>query len=199
MTVLVIVVVLGCAGGLALAGRWLRRHLVVITVTGRSMEPTLQHGDRVLARRVPGRAVRTGQLAVLRWPPGVDGPSAEGGAWMLKRVVAVAGEPVPPDALPHPPPPGALVPPGRLVVRGDNAARSHDSRRLGYLDDRLLLGVVVRRLGPSVSGHPAGPAAAPVAAGTPRPLVGRRTKEDREWSSSSNGPGSGCSPVSFPG
>jgi signal peptidase I len=193
MKAVVVVVAVGCAA-LVLAGWWLRRRLVVVTVTGRSMEPTLHHGDRVLVRRVPGRAVRTGQLVVLHWPAGVAGPAglagpagpagpaSDRGDWMLKRVIAVAGEPVPPGALPDPTPPGTVVPPGRLVVRGDNVDRSHDSRQLGYLDDRLLLGVVMRRLGPSVSGQPAGSATATVAAGTSRPPVGRQTKEDHGWS-----------------
>lgn len=191
-----VAVVAGCAASAALAGWWLRRRLVVVTVTGRSMEPTLHHGDRVLARRVPGRAVRTGQLVVLDWPAGVAGPAERAdaadpagavraaqdrGRRMLKRVIAVAGEPVPPGALPEPVPLGTVVPPGRLVVRGDNADLSHDSRQLGYLDDRLLLGVVMRRLGPSVSGQPAGSAAASAVAGMPRPLVGHHTKEDQGW------------------
>jgi signal peptidase I len=177
MIVVVAVSAFGCAA-LAVAGWWLRGHLVVVTVTGRSMEPTLHDGDRVLARRVPGRAVRAGQLVVLHWPAGVTAP----GDWMLKRVVAVAGEPVPPGALPDPTPPGAVVPPGRLVVRGDNAERSHDSRQLGYLDDRLLLGVLRGGRGPPAPGPPAPSAAASVAAGAPRPLGGRQTKEDRGWS-----------------
>jgi signal peptidase I len=148
----------------------LLRRLVMVTVTGRSMEPALRHGDRLLARRTGLRSVHTGQLVVLRWP-GDDGRE-----WMVKRVAAVPGEPVPPGV----PAMGSLVPPGNLAVLGDNAAFSHDSRQLGLLPDGLLLGVVIRRLArPAVaqgfgdeappyviegSGHPAGAAGAPAPA-----------------------------------
>jgi len=39
-----------------------------------------------------------------------------------------------------------LIPPGKLVVVGDNAAWSQDSRQLGYFPGDRLLGVVVHRL-----------------------------------------------------
>lgn len=50
-------------------------------------------------------------------------------SWMIKRVAAVPGDARPADSLPASAgPPGRLVPPGRFVVLGDNAAWSHDSR-----------------------------------------------------------------------
>ncbi|WP_051366706.1 S26 family signal peptidase [Hamadaea tsunoensis] len=132
---------------------WMRRSLMVITVTGRSMEPSLRAGDRVLIRRVPASSVRTGQVAVLRWPGESPAP---GPGWMVKRIAAVAGDPLPDpvrpvaDGLRH-------VPEGRLAVLGDNTALSHDSRQLGLLDTRLLLGVVIRRLSTQDPGRAAGP------------------------------------------
>jgi signal peptidase I len=169
------------------AGWWVRRRLVLVAVTGRSMEPTLWPGDRVLVRRVAGRSVRPGHLAVLRWPVRADEPPVPGRDWMVKRVVAVAGDPVPGRA-------GQRVPPGSLVVLGDNPAVSHDSRQLGYLDDDLLLGVVVHRFGssgvagsgrhpggPACPGDLAGPAAVPAAAGRTGPDSRPDTREDRRW------------------
>ena len=142
---LVLASALGCLGaaalillvrGLAAA----RRRLCVVTVNGLSMEPTLLDGDRVLVRRVPLGAVRAGQLVVL------TGPAGQPGDWIVKRAVAVPGDPVPRASVP------ALaaaaepaVPDGSLVVLGDNARLSLDSRRLGYLPAGRLVGVVIRR------------------------------------------------------
>ncbi|WP_329084557.1 MULTISPECIES: signal peptidase I [unclassified Streptosporangium] len=129
----------------------LRRHFLTVTVSGRSMEPTLRDGDRVLVRRAGIRAVRAGALAVMA------APAEMGRDWMVKRVVAVPGDPVPHREVP------ALsatrdrvVPADRLVVVGDNLAISLDSRRFGYVHARQLLGVVVRHLPPSPSRHLAG-------------------------------------------
>jgi signal peptidase I len=61
---------------------------------------------------------------------------------MIKRVGAVAGEPVP-EGIPVP---DAVVPEGKLVLLGDNAEISFDSRIVGYFPAELLLGGVVRRM-----------------------------------------------------
>jgi len=150
-------------GGVAACLVWARLHLVVVSVQGRSMEPTLRHGDRVLVRRRRA-AVHTGQLVVMRRPPpwrtvdswsagrfvGAEGfprpgtaPSAQ--HWIIKRVAAVGGEPLPPvlgvlaDHL------GPVVPAGHLLVLGDNPAASYDSRGFGYLPAESVLGVVTTR------------------------------------------------------
>lgn len=69
-------------------------------------------------------------------------------SWLLKRVVAVPGDPVPRYHVPAlRDTPESLVPRGRLVVLGDNPPASLDSRQFGYLPQERLLGVVVRRLG----------------------------------------------------
>ncbi|MGO4756065.1 S24 family peptidase, partial [Streptomyces sp. 2MCAF27] len=51
---------------------WARRKLVVVTVDGMSMAPTMTHGDRVLVRRRRPRQVRVGDIVVLE-PPS-EGP-----------------------------------------------------------------------------------------------------------------------------
>jgi signal peptidase I len=67
--------------------------------------------------------------------------------WMIKRVKAVSGDPVPRgevSALRHVP--ERVVPEGCLVVLGDNAEASRDSRHFGYVPSDRLIGVVVRRM-----------------------------------------------------
>ncbi len=129
------------AAALVSAGTWvwLRRRLFTVTVRGLSMRPALQPGDRVLARRVPLAAVRAGQIVVVAAPDGDAGVP-----WLIKRVAAVPGDPVPPwlDRAR-----ASRVPPDCFLVLGDNAAVSRDSRHLGFLAAGDLLGVVVRRPG----------------------------------------------------
>ena len=156
---------LACAGiavpaaALAVAAVVARRRLTVVAVDGESMSPAFHSGDRVLAaRRAAGPAV--GEVVVFRLPGGGD-------STLIKRVVAVAGDPVPPDVLAVvSAAPGARVPDGALVVFGD-ASQSADSRRWGYLPAGNVLGVVVRSLGR----RPTGRGAIPVGAGEP----GRRS------------------------
>jgi signal peptidase I len=126
-----------------------RRRLVVVDVQGPSMEPTLYDGDRVLVRRAPLTAVRTGDLVVVARPDSVDFAAAE--HWVIKRVAATAGDPIPPviqhswaendiDFA------GALVPEGQLLLLGDNPARSGDSRHWGFTAGDAVLGVVTRSM-----------------------------------------------------
>ncbi|MEO6088282.1 MAG: S26 family signal peptidase [Umezawaea sp.] len=119
----------------------LRRRLLVVTVRGVSMEPTYRSGDRLLVRRLRLNQVRTGQVVVVRVPGA--GPDDPTDGRMVKRAVAVPGDPVPPDI----PVPEPIVPEGRLLILGDNLARSNDSRRLGYLPADALIGVVLRPIG----------------------------------------------------
>ncbi|KOV84576.1 hypothetical protein ADL03_16860 [Nocardia sp. NRRL S-836] len=117
-----------------------RRRWLVVTVRGVSMEPTYRSGDRLLVRRSRLAAVRAGQVVVVQVEAGRGDPT---GGRLVKRAVAVPGDPVP-AAMPVPDP---VVPSGRLLVLGDNLARSNDSRRLGYLPAAALIGVVLRPIG----------------------------------------------------
>ncbi|WP_433041628.1 S26 family signal peptidase [Dactylosporangium sp. CS-033363] len=152
------------AGAVAVAGLvWLRRAFLVVTVTGRSMTPTFEPGDRVLARR--GRA-RTGDVVIVGPARGVrgeeqqpgpvrgaggDGQPGERGRGeplrlVIKRLAASPGEPVPRDRVPAlADVPEATVPAGKMVLLGD-AAESSDSRQLGYFDADRIVGRAVRRL-----------------------------------------------------
>jgi signal peptidase I len=119
----------------------LRSRFLVVTVHGVSMEPTYRSGDRLLVRRAKLNRVRTGQVVVVQ----VDAttPDDPTGGRLVKRAVAVPGDPVPPQI----PVPGPRVPVDSLLVLGDNPARSNDSRRLGYLPAAALIGVVLRPMG----------------------------------------------------
>jgi signal peptidase I len=151
-------VVLGLAALVALAAMGLpgvlRRRFALVTVIGPSMQPALTAGDRVLVRRARISDLRAGQIVVFE-KPGDDGawvmepPGWPVGRreWMIKRVAAIPGDPVP-DAIMSAPAHTAepAVPAGKLVVLGDNAALSLDSREIGYIPAERLLGVVLRPL-----------------------------------------------------
>jgi signal peptidase I len=136
----------------ALVAVSLRRRLVVVTVDGPSMQPTYWPGDRVLVRRRPARALRAGDVVVIErpddhghWPR----PRPRRPMWVVKRVVALPGHPAPVDWLPALARlDGARVPADKLVLLGDNAASSRDSRYVGYFPADRLLGVVVRSVTP---------------------------------------------------
>ncbi|WET76524.1 S26 family signal peptidase [Amycolatopsis sp. QT-25] len=117
----------------------LRRTFIVVTVEGDSMRPTYPPGQRLLVRRC--RTVTRGRVAVIAMPdPQVPGDPA----WLVKRVAAVSGDPVPPQVYPTT---DATVPPRQLLLLGDNTRLSFDSRRIGYFPVTALLGVVVYPLG----------------------------------------------------
>jgi signal peptidase I len=125
-------------GALAAVVVWLRRRLVTVTVSGHSMTPTLLPGDRVLVRRTPVRRVGRADLLVFARPRTAER------AWMIKRVLAVPGDPVPRREVP------VLwgysesrIPANRLVVLGDNPAESYDSRDFGYVSAEAVLGVMI--------------------------------------------------------
>ncbi|MCP3819731.1 S26 family signal peptidase [Streptomyces sp. A3M-1-3] len=149
----------------------LARRLVAVTVRGASMEPSYHDADRVLVRRdvapVPGQVVvveRPAAGAGWRLPPlRRRGSAAEvaGRQWLIKRVAAAPGDPVPRDRVPAlAAVPGDHVPHGSLVLLGDNQDVSFDSRRVGYFPADRVLGTVLRRL-PPANGAGTGPGARP--------------------------------------
>ncbi|MDI5976180.1 S26 family signal peptidase [Amycolatopsis magusensis] len=135
----------------ALAGfgvRALARQWVSVTVRGPSMEPAYRHGDRLLARRRPG-TLRAGDVVVFEGPVrdgGWELPVAQAGdtarGWLVKRVVAVGGDPVP-THFAGAAPAGEVVPPGQVFVLGDNREVSVDSRRIGCVPVERVLGRAV--------------------------------------------------------
>ncbi|MFY7065034.1 S26 family signal peptidase [Nocardiopsis changdeensis] len=144
--------VLLAAAGIAAAAPlalllWANRTLVAVDVVGHSMEPAFHHGDRVLVRRVPAKRLRVGDVAVLGRPDTGDLRDlalimGSVPPWVVKRVAALPGDPVPASV----PARGGTVPPGHLVVLGDNTGHSTDSRVWGPVPDDRVLGVVLRRM-----------------------------------------------------
>jgi nickel-type superoxide dismutase maturation protease len=91
-----------------------------VVVEGRSMEPTLAPGDRLLVRRT--RHVHAGDVIAVRDP-------RDSRRVLVKRVGAVLDE--------------------GIVLRGDNPSASTDSRSFGPVPARSVLGRVVRCYAPS--------------------------------------------------
>lgn len=146
-----VVAVVVVAGMVGIALRWL---FAVITVDGLSMQPTLNHGDRLLVRRTSAARIRSGQIVLVQRPDPRTGWSTsgsrpnrvDGAAWYVKRAVAVTGDPVPPElAARSTAQLGTQVPAGKLLVIGDNPL-SDDSKKWGYCPDRLVFGVVLRTM-----------------------------------------------------
>ena len=156
MTTGVALVVASTTAATAAAIGWLRRRYLIVAVRGDSMLPTLREGDVLLARRRRPGDVRVGDIAVASWP--VPVPAEESPPRMVKRIVAVAGDPVPDcvlTAAEDVPAEVALavsaaaaapevVPSGFVIVLGDNGG--YDSRVFGLLSVDRVVAVVVRRL-----------------------------------------------------
>ncbi|WP_370942527.1 S26 family signal peptidase [Amycolatopsis sp. cg5] len=140
------VAVLGAAG-LAGAARWVAGRLSAVTVSGDSMEPALSDGDRVLVWRSRFSRLSVGDIVVACVPTVARVPALADRSWLIKRVAALPGDPVP-AAVAKAVEGDETVPPDRLVLLSDNAEGSVDSRRFGYAYGDLVLGLVVRRLSP---------------------------------------------------
>jgi signal peptidase I len=130
-----------------------RRQLVWIRVDGWSMEPTLRDGDRILVRRTGCARLKPGRIVVVQQPePDLvwAGPpctsSIEGYNWMVKRVAAMAADPLPQGYRALRKVTEPTVPSGQLLVVGDNVAESFDSRTLGFIPCDRVLGVMLWRL-----------------------------------------------------
>jgi signal peptidase I len=126
--------------GLALLAVRLRATYLVIRVRGDSMAPTLHHGDRLLSRRADLAALRNGQIAV------VSSPHPTGSEFLIKRVAALPGDPVPEQV--RRVVADDVVPAGRFVLIGDNTEVSFDSREHGFFHADDLHAVTVRKLEP---------------------------------------------------
>ncbi len=101
----------------------LGRRLLLVTVRGHSMEPTYRERDRVLVLR--GTRPLRGRVIVLVNPHAAD-------SLLIKRVLAIPGDPVPRHLAPAlSGVPEHHVPAGSLVLVGDNPGQSLDSRQLG--------------------------------------------------------------------
>jgi nickel-type superoxide dismutase maturation protease len=118
-----IALLLGAAAGAGVV--LLASRAFTVEVQGRSMVPTLEPGDWLIAVRA-GRIER-GDLVVLRHP---SRPME-----LVKRVAALPGE-------------KGLGPESYLVV-GDNPEQSTDGRAFGAVDRSALAGVVVARYRPN--------------------------------------------------
>lgn len=135
------------SAGAVLAVAWMRRQLRVVTIHGDSMRPTFVPGNRVLVRRVPLSRVNTGDVIVLGDPAlgGLGAAAPDGRPWLIKRAIAVPGDPVPASVAPVlSVAAGSPVRDGALIALGDNPDASVDSRQFGYVLADHLLGVVLR-------------------------------------------------------
>ncbi len=105
-----------------------------VAVKGLSMAPALLPGDHVLVR--PVRRLRRGDMVVVRDPTASQ-------RWVVKRVAALPGQTVAVA--------GATLRAGagEVVVLGDNAAHSTDSRDYGALPLRGVHGRVWYRYAPA--------------------------------------------------
>ncbi|WP_203589802.1 S26 family signal peptidase [Streptomyces sp. SID13031] len=131
---------LGTVVALAAVVLAVRRRYVSVRVVGTSMSPTLQAGERILVRRAGPDQLQRGQIIVVAHPSAIPGDPE----WLVKRLVALPGDPVPRDevaALRDAP--DDVVPAGRLVLLGDNPTASFDSRTTGYFQTHSLLGIAV--------------------------------------------------------
>jgi signal peptidase I len=126
------------AGIVSLAAAVLvRQRYLAVRVEGTSMSPTYAPGEVVLVRR-GHRGLRVGDVVVVERPPvEADGPGPTGQRWLIKRVAAVGGDPVPAAVTGY----GTVVPPGMIVVLGDSPVRGFDSRSVGFLAVERVLGV----------------------------------------------------------
>lgn len=123
-----------------------RRRFLIIDVTGDSMAPSLVHGDRLLVRRT--RRFPVGSIVVAHHQQGGPrGASADSAAttWLVKRVAALPGDPVPESVAPAVGGHSRQVPDGMTVLLGENP-QSVDSRLWGFVPLNDIEGVVIKRL-----------------------------------------------------
>ena len=106
-----------------------------VSVKGKSMLPTLEPGDHLLV--VPWRRLRRGDLVVVRDPSVAE-------TWVVKRVAALPGESVRVGDR------TLTAGSGSIVVLGDNAEHSTDSRHYGPVALSDVYGRAWYRYAPAV-------------------------------------------------
>jgi signal peptidase I len=135
----------------------------VFTVKAASMEPTLSPGDQVEV--TSGTAgLERGDIVEVELPARFQTP---GNTTMIKRIIGLPGETISSsgatvliNGVPLPEPyiaagpqsgPGfatQVIPPGEYFVLGDNRADSLDSRYLGPIPQRAIVGIAARIVAP---------------------------------------------------
>lgn len=175
---MVLIVLLFSLLVLLLAGLLLRTGLLVITIQGQSMSPTLEPGDRILlVRRWLAGRLRKGQVVMVTLDAASDKPGDSSERWeasyYVKRVVATAGETfsavlyanafweivpgetVPASRIRPAQSPSQVehwqIPEDHVFVCGDHWEGSIDSRSWGPLPLSSVLGIMVMKLSPSIS------------------------------------------------
>jgi signal peptidase I len=141
----------------------IRFALVVVTVTGRSMAPTIEDGDRVVVlRRWPAAWLRKGQIVLLRpvTPEHLRAAAPLATTPSIKRVVGLPGDRIATHITELKEHNRVHLPwvydrqgwrlwdiaPGYCFVRGDNRAESIDSLVWGPVHVCGLQGLVVMKL-----------------------------------------------------
>ncbi|MGA8113731.1 MAG: S26 family signal peptidase [Actinocatenispora sp.] len=123
---------------------WARTRVLVVQIHGSSMTPTYRPGERLLAVRA-ARRPRRGDVLVFRLPAAASehATADERRRPAVKRVAAVAGDPLPGAEGP--------VPDAHVFLVGDRA-RTLDSRVYGPVPLDHVVGRVVRAR-PAPGGH----------------------------------------------
>lgn len=127
----------------------LRKRFAVIRVVGPSMEPAVKSGRAVIVQRCARPEV--GDIVVVERPDLLTTPASwvspplsrrlKDTRWLVKRVVAGPGDSVPTEV--RAAANTTVVPPGVVVLLGDNAEVSYDSRQAGFFPLDRVLGPVV--------------------------------------------------------
>jgi signal peptidase I len=120
-----------------------QRNFNSVIVSGPSMKPTLQNGEKLWASRAYWLVgdIKKGDIVVLHDPGAATG-------YIIKRVAFMSGDTVDwynaPKTWPLAQGP-FKVPTGEIYVLGDNRAVSEDSRYFGPVEISTVLGKVVVR------------------------------------------------------
>lgn len=139
--------------------------LQAYSIPSESMVPTLAVNDRVIVFQLNKDPAR-GDIIVFDRPPNDPKTSPSDPDVLIKRVIGLSGEFVEsregsvyvdgkrldesylPDGVDTEITAPILVPPGTLLVLGDNRGVSFDGRRFGPIDKSLIVGRAVARIWP---------------------------------------------------